>query len=354
MKNRNLATLIMLSAGAVTSAAASAYFEIKDPVLWAGADASDWMPQQHHAMPQQPMAPTYNVPSVQPPASYSMPQAGQYQAAPVYSRDWTQPLPDTRIHHVGRPGLAEVVEGFGDAVPLEAALDILVPDNWSLHIQDSLDLTTPISWDIGQSWVSALDRGLSESRLHAVLDWGRQHVEIMSRPGQASVSAYPQFPVENVIPPTQAPAPQGYAMPMTPYAMYPSQPVPPAYPQPQNPPLYPQAHPQAYPSYPVAPMGYHGSAYVQHGPMSFDDFMNQQVYADIRGANIQQVLGQLLPPGWVVELVGVNNELKDKRIDYTTPENQARGQALHEVGRFMGVKVTPYVHLSKLVVSEAS
>lgn len=217
------------------------------------------------------------------------------------------PSINSNLHHIGRPDVSLRVDRRGDLVMATDAVEQIIPKDWSIAAKKAVDMDRRVNWPAGKPWVETLNIVAYQSGFGVDLDWDRKHAVV--RP---LVDSETDVPVQYAHYKTnQAEAGEGEDV------------------------------------LPLAKVNY------RH-PRTIEEFMNQVVEADIRGATVPMVMQELLPPGWVVELVGVVDRFKDIRFDYTTPELQSRGRALHELGLHMNVRVTPYVHLRKVIISEVS
>lgn len=74
------------------------------------------------------------------------------------------------------PGLAEtdlqgdVVSGYGENLPLIIALRQIVPAEYQFAFAEGVDLSTPVSWEGGQSWTDILDGVMKSVGLRAEIN----------------------------------------------------------------------------------------------------------------------------------------------------------------------------------------
>ena len=107
-----------------------------------------------------------------------MPMPGDDMAASVATVEDVdaEALPEAVEAMPATPGLAEndlqadVVSGYGENLPLIIALRQIVPAEYQFAFAEGVDLSTPVSWQGGQSWTMILDGVMKTAGLRAEIN----------------------------------------------------------------------------------------------------------------------------------------------------------------------------------------
>lgn len=75
---------------------------------------------------------------------------------------------------------AETMKTYGVDVPAKSGLKTLLPSGWNLFIYKNTNLPQSISWSVGDTWISALERFADKNSLAVRLDWSKKAVYVSS------------------------------------------------------------------------------------------------------------------------------------------------------------------------------
>lgn len=106
-----------------------------------------------------------------------------------------RPLPED--NKKGKGGY-DIVEGFGQDIPLYLALDQIVPPSYITRIASGIDPDTPLSWTGGKPWNTVLNNALNGTKLQADITGNIVHVRphsILEHGMTASLPKRPSTPV---------------------------------------------------------------------------------------------------------------------------------------------------------------
>lgn len=85
-----------------------------------------------------------------------------------------------RIRYIEITGIApeHSVSGFGGAIPLDAAVELIMPDRWLAYSNPEVDGEALVSWDSDQSWLDVL-RGIAiRKQLRFFIDANKQVLRV--------------------------------------------------------------------------------------------------------------------------------------------------------------------------------
>lgn len=85
-----------------------------------------------------------------------------------------------RIRYIEITGIApeHSVSGFGGAIPLDAAVELIMPDRWLAYSNPEVDGDALVSWDSDQSWLDVL-RGIAiRKQLRFFIDANKQVLRV--------------------------------------------------------------------------------------------------------------------------------------------------------------------------------
>jgi len=85
---------------------------------------------------------------------------------------------------------------------------------------------------------------------------------------------------------------------------------------------------------------------------TMEEFLNEEIQVDLRGASLRGALERILPPGWDIDIVDRSPASESARIDVT--HISSRGAILNGVMKSLNLTLFPYVELRKAVVSRPS
>lgn len=94
-----------------------------------------------------------------------------------------------RLKYVVRIGKGEPqrVKGFGTAIPLNAATELIMPDHWLAYIHPLLSETQPVSWQDDGTWLDVL-RGIAIRKdLRLFVDFNNEIVRIDPMPDDSAL-----------------------------------------------------------------------------------------------------------------------------------------------------------------------
>lgn len=213
--------------------------------------------------------------------------------------DRYQLVADKQQKHIveyGQPRDADVVKGFGEDIPVNDAMELLIPDGWMAYTSDTVDAGISVDWESGESWVATLGQIARANDLRAEVDWNRNQVILKGlrrmRDDMERLAAGALKYDER----------DGR--------------------QPQK-------------------------------KQTLDDFLAERVSVDVSGASIREALQSMLPPTWSIDFGGdYVGQLDTHRVDFTTDDGERRGRALNAFGESMELRLTPYVGHEKLVVEQ--
>lgn len=272
-----------------------------------------------------------------PPLAADTAHAVQAMSKDIGSVDSMRVIASTRetfFRSIGVPGRPERVEGFGDDIPLDVAIEMIMPSGWVAAVPDaSFDTSVPVSWAGGEDWVDTLRSFAVQADVAMVADWDRRRITIGSPSDDSAIRRaglvrqiegdvmLPRLPQTAMVAESADPnmvLSDGLEVAM---AQTLSEPV----------------------------------LRITEAPepaMTIERFMQEPINVDVRRATLQEVLEAMLPPGWTAEMVDPSAAVSGRRIDYTTPEGEPRGAAMTLLGRELGVSITPFPHLKRVVVTE--
>ena len=82
---------------------------------------------------------------------------------------------DRHVTHRGKqPDRVATVSGFGDDVPLETAVDMIVPTGWTAQYSSDVQRDTLVSWNDGLRWTEIVGGFLNDHTVQ--VDWDNQKV----------------------------------------------------------------------------------------------------------------------------------------------------------------------------------
>lgn len=150
------------------------------------APASSGVPSNLHFSdtPQQAPASAHGAMSYRAvdPARVVVPQAHDMRGQVIESRRLAASSPASpRVFETGtaRPANADApVKGWADDVPLELAMQQVVPHGWSVTASPGVrqQLSAPVSWSGDRPWVSVLSSMISRHPISARVDWDARQV----------------------------------------------------------------------------------------------------------------------------------------------------------------------------------
>jgi hypothetical protein len=74
-------------------------------------------------------------------------------------------------------GIPAPVKGFGDELPMEDSIDMILPDKWQYNLAEGVDLSDKeASWQADGTWIDSLEKIGEDNDLRFLVDWKNNQV----------------------------------------------------------------------------------------------------------------------------------------------------------------------------------
>lgn len=226
------------------------------------------------------------------------------------------------------------VAGFGENIPLAVAVEMVMPEGWVALASPKVDTQNQfVSWTGGKPWTETLRDFGEATKTSMTVDWARN--EVLIRPIEVETAlerAAMTAPVVTPAPPVPVHGAGVEPLPM---------------PAGNETIDVASLDMESSPATVIRVSTAHAAA-----QMTLEEFLNQSIMVDVRGATAIELIEAMLPSGWEAEPVAFSDRMLNRRIDYTAPLGEPRGAAMGTIGRELGLVITPFTHLQKVVVTE--
>lgn len=247
------------------------------------------------------------------------------------------------INFVGRPDpdIMSVPAGYSDGIPLEMALKALLPPGWSGYLKPQIDKSNVVRWSRGITWTAAIEQIARQTTTSATVDWVRKIVTIDNLPPESNLAA--QSP--GMVPLAPDAAFNGTHNGSGPPIVEINGPILPTSPYEGN------GQDLKYGAGAVVgDRSTVNSSKVRYQDYAtLNDFLNEQIEVDIRGATLAEALAKMLPAGWEIDVRVHDSATDNVRVEMTSIN--ARGAILDELMNRLHLSLYPYVNLRKAVVA---
>lgn len=258
------------------------------------------------------------------------------------------------------PEVQMLSAGYSDGIPMETALKALLPQGWSGYIRPTINKSAVVRWTNGSTWLQALEQMGRQLSVASSIDWRRQIVTVEPMPVESLLDARGGgLLVPHAV--DAASMPIYNASGSTAFAPLMAEGVPPANggrpfgpqaignTQIQNalPPELGQDMGLGNPNIDTLNPAYMTTKYRDYATMQ--DFLNEEIQVDIRGASLRAALERILPPGWDIDIPDRTPAIDNIRVDVT--HVASRGSILHGLLKGLDLTLFPYPEMRKAVVA---
>lgn len=277
-----------------------------------------------------------------------------------------------RLSHVEITGDGEVsaVQGFGEGIPMDVALELLLPENWLAYTAPEIDTGTAVWWDAEITWLQALHGIGVRNQLRFFVDFNNKVVRVnpmpngtaMRRiaydhsptPGGGEIKTNPvAVPDQIAIAPTAAtvtPLPAheaGAAMDARAETVLIIEDL-------ERRGLIAENETSEPWEWRTLPDGTQIRQIIAKPPgaMTLAEFYNEVLVINASGLTLTELFALVTPSGWRVDSLLDEYDWGGTRIRHLTAE-QPRGALIHRIEKDLGLDIRAYPRQRLLLITEA-
>lgn len=248
-------------------------------------------------------------------------------------------LTASHVEEIGQ-GTPARVTGFGKDIPLEVALEMIMPDGWVGYVAPSVDTQARVSWPGDQTWVQAIEGVAVRHGLRFFIDWNTKVVRVdpMSAGETAMTRANARAQAEEA---EQAKRLNDLAAAVA----------------------EDEAQRQAQLEAEIANgektwvtvEGEDGKRYrritsAEDERAAIDVFTSERISLHVSDVSLAELIEKLAPEGWGVRMDVDADKFSGRRFDFDA--DNTRKEAISTIEAELGLSITPYPTQKIVVVSE--